>query len=123
MSVRKIKIALILVASVLLAISWQTEAQAQERVASWYGPGLQGNPTASGEPFNMYEYQCAHRFFEFGTRITLGHEGEVATCRVTDRGPFIRGRHVDVAWSVARDLGLLDDGAESVRFLRVAPPY
>ncbi len=55
--------------------------------------------------------------------ITLGHEGEVATCRVTDRGPFIWGHHVDVAWSVARDLGLLDDGVDSVRFIRVAPPY
>ncbi len=71
----------------------------------------------------MYEYQCAHRYFEFGTRITLGHEGEVATCRVTDRGPFNWGRDVDAAWIVARDLGLLDEGVDSVRFIRVASPY
>lgn len=85
--------------------------------ASWYGPGFHGRMTASGERFDQNAATCAHRSLEFGTevRVTNLANGRTAVCRVTDRGPFVAGRVIDVSKAVAKRLGMLAAGTAPVR--------
>jgi rare lipoprotein A len=86
-------------------------------VASWYGKEFHGRPTASGERFNMHEYTAAHRSLPFGTvvRVTNLRNNRHAVVRINDRGPFVRGREIDLSYVAARDLKMLDTGLEKVR--------
>lgn len=81
-------------------------------VASWYGPGLQGNATANGERFNMNALTAAHRTLPFGTRlqVTYPPTGKSVVVRINDRGPFIRGRDLDLSRAAAAQIGLLKRG-------------
>jgi rare lipoprotein A len=85
-------------------------------IASWYGPGFHGNPTSSGEPFDMYAYTCAHREYPFGTKLKVTHpsNGRSVYCLVNDRGPFVDGRDIDLSYAAARDIGLLEPGISEV---------
>lgn len=74
-------------------------------VASWYGPGFHGKRTASGERFNQDALTCAHRTAAFGTRFRVTHNGHSTICRVNDRGPYIRGRSLDLSAAAARAIG------------------
>lgn len=80
--------------------------------ASWYdckqnGECSQSKRTANGERFNPDGMTCAHRRYPFGTRMRVHYRNRSAVCRVNDRGPFIRGRHLDMAAGVARSLGFV----------------
>lgn len=92
-------------------------AKAQSGKASWYGPGFQGRKTANGERFNMNAYSAAHRTLAFGTKICVHNlkNGKGVTVRVNDRGPFVRGRVVDVSRQAARTLGMVRSGTAPVR--------
>ena len=92
-------------------------AKTQIGKASWYGPGFQGRKTASGERFNMNTYSAAHRTLAFGTKLCVEnlHNGRGVTVRVNDRGPFARGRVVDVSRKAAQSLGMIRSGTASVR--------
>jgi rare lipoprotein A len=83
--------------------------------ASWYGPGFHGRRTASGERFNRHGSTLAHRGLPFGTRLEITNlkNGRSAVGRVTDRGPHVRGRVVDLSEALARRLGIR--GVGSVR--------
>lgn len=85
--------------------------------ASYYGKKFHGRLTASGERFNMHAMTCAHRTFRFGTRVRVTNlrNGRSATCRITDRGPFVRGRIIDVSRAMAVKLGMLKAGVVPVR--------
>jgi rare lipoprotein A len=85
-------------------------------VASYYAESLSGRPTASGEPYRPGAFTCAHRRLSFGTRIrvTVLDTGRSAVCRVNDRGPFVRGRIVDVSGAMAEELGLTRRGIARV---------
>lgn len=89
----------------------------QEGVASWYGPGFAGRPTASGEIFDPGELTAAHRTLPFGTWLRVIHvdNGREVVVRVNDRGPFIRGRILDLSEEAARRLGMIRDGLARVR--------
>jgi rare lipoprotein A len=80
-------------------------------VASIYGgrDGLCGHPTANGERLNCAELTAAHRTFAFGTRVRVCHSGCV-TVRINDRGPWVRGRHIDLSPAAARAIGLSQTG-------------
>jgi rare lipoprotein A len=92
-------------------------AKTQNGKASWYGPGFQGRKTASGERYNMNTYSAAHRTLAFGTKLCVEnlHNGRGVTVRVNDRGPFVRGRVVDVSRKAAQSLGMIRSGTASVR--------
>lgn len=84
--------------------------------ASWYGPGFHGRRTASGEKYDMNAFTAAHRTLPFGTwvrvhSLTNGREVDV---RITDRGPFIRSRVIDVSRAAAASLGMLGLGFKEV---------
>jgi rare lipoprotein A len=80
--------------------------------ASWYGPGFDGNYTASGEVFNQYEMTAAHPSLPFGTlvQVTNLDNGASVTVRINDRGPFGGGRIIDLSAGAAEALGMIYSG-------------
>jgi len=87
--------------------------------ASWYGPGFHGRRTASGERYNMNAFTAAHRTLPFGTWVRVHSlvNGREVDVRITDRGPFIRRRVIDVSRSAAEALGMLGLGFKEVVLL------
>jgi len=83
-------------------------------VASFYTEGKQ---TASGEKFDPNELTAAHRTLPFGTRLRVTNvaTGKSVTVRVNDRGPYVRGRVVDVSYSAAESLGMVNKGVTNVK--------
>lgn len=88
-------------------------AQAQEGMASYY---KSGRKTANGEKFNPNGYTAAHRSLKFGTkvRVTNLRNGRSVIVRINDRGPFVRGRIIDLSFGAARAVGLHDSGVAKV---------
>jgi len=80
-------------------------------IASFYG-NESGSQTASGERFNENAMTCAHRSLPFGTKLRVTHGGRSVVVKVNDRGPFVRGRVLDLSTAAARALGI--DGIGSV---------
>lgn len=79
-------------------------------VASWYdcatpGQCSKSKRTANGERFNPNAYTAAHRSYPFGTKLLVTHRGRSVVVRINDRGPFIKGRHLDLSRAAARKIG------------------
>ncbi len=89
-----------------------TEAHAGKMVASWY---QSGQTTANGERFNPDGMTCAHKTLPFGTKLRITFRGKSADCRVNDRGPFTKGRQLDLSRGVAKKLRF--DGVHPVEVL------
>jgi rare lipoprotein A len=99
----------------------KASAFSQSGVGSYYGPKFHGKKTASGEKFNQNAMTAAHKTLPFGTRLkvtNLSNKRSVVV-RVNDRGPFIRGRIVDVSTIAARQLGLVGRGVARVRIQKI----
>ncbi|MFZ5479566.1 MAG: septal ring lytic transglycosylase RlpA family protein [Myxococcota bacterium] len=88
--------------------------------ASWYGRELAGRPTASGERFRPARLTAAHRTLPFGTvvKVTRTDTGRSVRVVINDRGPYGKGRVIDLARAAARRLDMIDAGVVSVE-LRV----
>ena len=82
-------------------------AKKETMVASWY---MHGTRTANGERFNPDRMTVAHKTLPFNTKLRLTHRDKSVIVRVNDRGPFIKGRHIDISRGVARELGCLHRG-------------
>jgi rare lipoprotein A len=84
--------------------------------ASWYGPGFHGNPTASGETYDMHELTAAHRTLPLGTRVLVRNQenGRSVVVRINDRGPFVDGREIDLSYAAAQQIGMLQPGLAKV---------
>lgn len=91
-----------------------------EGIASFYGPGLHGRPTANGERFNQNAMTAAHRKLSFGTcvRVVNLANGRQVRVRVNDRGPYVEGRIIDVSRAAAVKLDMLEKGVARVRLYR-----
>ena len=89
-------------------------------MASWYGPGFHGNKTANGERYDMHKLTAAHRTLPLGSVVVVHSltSGRHVTVRVNDRGPFARGRILDLSLAGAQALGMVDNGTDQVE-LRV----
>ncbi len=85
--------------------------------ASWYGKPYHGRKTASGETYNMHDMTAAHRSLPFGTvvRVQRRDTGAEVEVRVNDRGPFIKGRIIDLSFAAAKVIGLDRDGVAPVK--------
>lgn len=81
-------------------------------VASWYGHEHHGKPMANGKPFNMYAPTIAHKELPLGTKVELRNprNGRRVVATVTDRGPYIKGRDVDLSYGLARKLDMVEQG-------------
>ena len=66
-------------------------AEARTGLASWYGPGFEGLPTASGEPYDPYGYTVAHKTMRLGTELLVSYRGRSVQVTVNDRGPYVAG--------------------------------
>ena len=88
----------------------------QQGLASWYGPGLHGRLTASGERFDKEELTAAHRSFAFGSRVCVrsAATGRTVVVRINDRGPFAPGRVIDLSQAAAQELGMVGLGIKPV---------
>lgn len=86
-------------------------------VASWYGEPFHGRTTASGETYDMDELTAAHQTLPFGTRVRVENldNGRSVTLRITDRGPFVGGRILDVSRRGAQELEMIGPGTARVR--------
>ena len=82
-------------------------------MASFYG-NESGSKTASGQRFNQNAMTCAHRSLPFGTRLRVTHGGRSVVVTVNDRGPFVRGRVLDLSTAAARAVGLTSAGVGRV---------
>ena len=91
---------------------YRSTGQTYDAVCSWYGNEFNGRPTACGQIFNQDDLTCASRTLAFGTRLALTRDGRRIVVVVTDRGPFIAGRDLDLSREAARRLGF--SGVETV---------
>jgi rare lipoprotein A len=82
-------------------------------MASFYG-NESGSKTASGQRFNQNAMTCAHRSLPFGTKLRVTHGGQSVVVTVNDRGPFVRGRVLDLSTGAARAIGLTGAGVGKV---------
>jgi rare lipoprotein A len=86
-------------------------------MASYYGAALRGNSTANGERFDPGAFTAAHRSLAFGTclRVENAENGRSVGVRVNDRGPFVKGRIIDVSEAAAKALDFVRQGVARVR--------
>jgi rare lipoprotein A len=96
-------------------------ARGEVGIASFYGRRFHGKRTASGARYDMRALTCAHRSAPFGTRLRVTdlETGRSVVVTVTDRGPFARGRVVDLSLAAARQLGMVERGLAKVRVERL----
>ena len=96
----------------------------QEGVASWYGPKFHGRLTANGERYDMDGVSAAHLTFKFGTlvKVTDLETGRAIIVRINDRGPYVKGRIIDLSREAARRLGILEKGIAKVRVEVLSSP-
>ncbi|MEE3274013.1 MAG: septal ring lytic transglycosylase RlpA family protein [Acidobacteriota bacterium] len=89
---------------------------APEGDASWYGIAYHGRIAADGSRYNMYEFTAAHKTLEFGTQLLVTNlsNGRTVKVKITDRGPFVEGRVIDLSFTAAQALGMLNDGVAPV---------
>ena len=85
-------------------------------VASWYGPGFHGNKTANGERYDMHQLTAAHRTLPLGSIAVVRSmsTGRQVTIRINDRGPFARGRVLDLSLAGAQALGMTGAGTDQI---------
>jgi len=91
--------------------------------ASWYGGNFAGKPTASGEPYDMYDMTAAHLTLPMGSyvRVTNLKNGKAVVVRVNDRGPIVPGRIIDLSYGAAQALQFRHRGLQRVRLDLMSP--
>lgn len=91
----------------------------QRGIASWYGKDFHGRPTANGERYDMYGRTAAHKTLPFNTyvQVTNLKNGKRTVVRINDRGPFVRGRIIDLTLTSASELGMVEDGVVPVKIV------
>lgn len=91
-------------------------SQSQKGKASFYAQKFHGRKTASGERLHLDSLTCAHRTYPFGTKLKVYNpaNGRSVVVRVTDRGPYVRGRIIDLSWRAAKELGIISQGVATV---------
>ena len=89
----------------------------QRGLASWYGNKFHGRLTSNGERYNMYGRTAAHKTLPFNTyvRVINLKNGKTTVVRINDRGPFVRGRIIDLTYTAAHSLGMAEDGVVPVK--------
>ncbi len=91
----------------------------QRGLASWYGRHFHGRKTASGETYNMYAMTAAHKTLPLGTWVKVYNlrNGRQVIVRINDRGPFVRGRIIDLSYEAAKKLGIVGPGTAPVKIV------
>lgn len=97
---------------------------AEQGIASWYGREFHGRRTSNGEVYDMYALTAAHKTLPLPTtaRVTSLTTGKSIVVRINDRGPFKKGRLIDLSYGAARELGFLSDGTAMVEVVALTDP-
>ncbi|MGD8229627.1 MAG: septal ring lytic transglycosylase RlpA family protein [Desulfobacteraceae bacterium] len=97
----------------------QADGFVQYGNASWYGKKFHGRPTASGERFNMYKKSAAHKTLPIGTHVLVLNlsNKKSSVVRINDRGPFVKGRIIDLSYAAGKEIGLLGPGVVRVKIV------
>jgi len=98
-------------------LPWKWGSHTEKGKACWYGPEYQGKPTASGEAFDMNKLTAAHRKLPFNTIVLVKNleNGRTVKVRINDRGPWTRGRLIDLSKAAAAEIGMISAGVAPVR--------
>jgi len=106
----------VLITVIVMALLAIVAKADDDGVASWYGAELHGQRTASGERFDMNQLTAAHRSLPFGTlvKVTNVRNGQSTTVRINDRGPFAKGRVIDLSQHAASQIGMVGAGTAPV---------
>ena len=96
----------------------------QTGIASWYGPGFHGKRTANGEIYDQYALTAAHRSLPLGTFVLVTNleTGKAVEVRINDRGPFIKGRIIDLSFTAAKSIGVYTTGIAPARVEVLSAP-
>ncbi|RLB90912.1 MAG: septal ring lytic transglycosylase RlpA family lipoprotein [Deltaproteobacteria bacterium] len=96
----------------------------QRGIASWYGEDFHGHRTASGEIYNMHAMTAAHKTLPLGTYVRVHNlrNGKKVVVRINDRGPFVRGRIIDLSRRAAKRIGLVGPGTAPVEIVALGIP-
>ncbi len=89
----------------------------QKGIASWYGPNFHGRYTSNGEVYNMYAFTAAHKTLPMNTivKVTNLNNGRSVIVRINDRGPFVKGRIIDLSYAAGKKIGLDVTGTAPVK--------
>ncbi len=98
----------------------QSNSLVEAGMASWYGSAFQGRRTASGERFDMNQLTAAHKTLPLGTVVQVRNplNGKTVDVTINDRGPFIKGRIIDLSYRAALALGIVQAGRQPVEVHR-----
>jgi len=96
----------------------------QRGLASWYGKDFHGKKTSNGEIYNMYAMTAAHKTLPLGTHVRVHNleNGKKTDVRINDRGPFVRGRIIDLSYTAAKKVGLVGPGTAKVEIFVLGSP-
>jgi len=96
----------------------------QKGTASWYGKKFHGRKTSNGETYDMYGISAAHKTLPFGTMVRVHNlrNGREMDVRINDRGPFVKGRIIDLSYGAANRLGVVGPGTAPVEIVALAAP-
>ncbi len=91
--------------------------------ASWYGHPFHGRTTSNGETYDMHALTAAHKTLPFETHVSVENpaNGKSTVVRINDRGPFVKGRIIDLSYAAASKIGLVEPGVAKVRVTALAP--
>ena len=96
----------------------------QHGIASWYGKDFHGKKTSNGEIYDMYAMTAAHKTLPLGTYVRVHNleNNRDLEVRINDRGPFVRGRIIDLSYTAAKELGLVGPGTAKVEIVALGTP-
>jgi len=94
----------------------------EKGIASWYGKYFHGRSTSNGERYNMYDMTAAHKILPMNTMLRVRNldNGRETVVRINDRGPFVDGRIIDLSYTAAKQLGVVDPGTSRVEIVAIA---
>ena len=118
-----VSIRIVVTTTLTLLIAFTALGQPQRGKASFYAKKFSGRKTASGERLHHDSLTCAHRTYPFGTmlKVTNPANGLSVIVRVTDRGPYVKGRIIDLSVRAAREIGIIAQGIAPVVVERYNP--
>lgn len=113
---RQFAVFLLILSTLTSCSTWKVREVSQSGIASWYGQKFQGRTTASGEKFDMHQLTAAHPSLPFGThvRVKNRNNGKSVRVRINDRGPFTKGRIIDLSFAAAEKIGMIQSGEAPV---------
>lgn len=94
----------------------------QKGIASWYGEDFHGRATSNGETYDMHEMTAAHKTLPMNTMVLVKNleNGKMTIVRINDRGPFVRGRIIDLSYKAGKTLGIVNNGTAEVQVIALA---